>query len=38
MRLFFKNRLGIKKNVISLFTVFVQIPARNSVHPIIQIK
>ena len=37
MRFFYENRLGIKKSVISLFTCFVRIPARNSVNPIIQI-
>ena len=37
MRFVYLNRLGIKKCVISLFSCFVQIPARNSVSPIIQI-
>ena len=35
--MFYENRLGIKTSVISLFTCFVRIPARNSVNPIIQI-
>ena len=35
--MFYENRLGIKKIVISLFSCFVRIPARNSVNPIIQI-
>ena len=35
--LFYENRLGIKKNVISFVYLFVRIPARNSVNPIIQI-
>ena len=36
--MFYENRLGIKKSVISLFTCFVRILARNSVNPIIQIR
>ena len=35
--MFYENRLGIKKSVMSLFTCFVRIPARNSVSPIIHI-
>ena len=35
--LFHENGLGIKRSVISLFTCFVRIPARNSMNPIIQI-
>ena len=35
--MFYENRFGIKKRVISLFICFVRIPARNSVNPIIQI-
>ena len=35
--LFYENRLGIKKSVISVFTCFVRIPAQNSMNPIIQI-
>ena len=30
--MFYENRLGIKKSVISLFTCFVRISARNSVN------
>ena len=32
MRFFYENWLGIKKSVISLFTCFVRISARNSVN------
>ena len=35
--MFHENRLGINKSVITLFTCFVRIPARNSVNPVIQI-
>ena len=35
--LFYENRLGIKKSVISLFTCFVRTSTRNSVNPIVQI-